>query len=83
MQGNEQAADILRRMEQNQLKALEMQAEQLSLLKIQMARTEEKVQESIALQKVAVSRQARALTYVLPIILAMLVYVGYLLVSHL
>lgn len=83
MQGNEKAADILRRMEENQLKALEMQAEQLSLLKIQMARTEEKVQESIALQKVAVSRQARALTYVLPIILAMLVYVGYLLVSHL
>jgi len=51
----EEAFVVLRRMEQNQLKSIEMQAEQLALVKAQMERTEVRVQESIALQKVAVA----------------------------
>ena len=75
----EEAIAILKRMEQNQLKALEIQAEHLANVKAQMARTEATVQESIALQKSAVSRQAKVTNFVLPIILAALAYVGYLL----
>jgi len=55
----EEAFVVLRRMEQNQLKSIEMQAEQLALVKAQMERTEVRVQESIALQKVAVAGQRR------------------------
>ena len=78
----EEALAVLRRMEQNQLKSLEMQAEQLALVKAQMERTEARVQESIALQKVAVTGQRRALNIALPVILVALVYVGYLLFKH-
>jgi len=59
-----------------------MQAEQLALVKAQMERTEVRVQESIALQKVAVAGQRRALNIALPVTLAALVYVGYVLFKH-
>lgn len=73
---------ILQRMEQNQLESLAMQAEQLALVKAGMERTELKVQESIALQRVANARQARALNVLFPIILAVLVYLGYRIVNQ-
>jgi hypothetical protein len=78
----EEALVVLKRMEQNQLKSLEVQAEQLALVKAQMERSEARVQESIALQKVAVTGQRRALNLVLPVILVALVYVGYVLFKH-
>jgi len=78
----EEAFVVLRRMEQNQLKSIETQAEQLALVKAQMERTEVRVQESIALQKVAVAGQRRALNIALPVTLAALVYVGYVLFKH-
>ena len=78
----EEALSALRKIEQNQLKSLEMQAEQLAVVKAQMERTEARVQGSIALQKVAISRQARALNLALPVILAALLYVVYLLFKH-
>lgn len=78
----EEALSILRRIEQNQLESLERQTEQLAVVKAQMERNEVTVQESVALQKVAVSRQARALNLVLPVILLALLYVGYLLFKH-
>ena len=78
----EEALAILARIEQNQLKALELQAEQLALVKAQMERTESRVQESIALQKVANSRQARALNFVVPVVVLALVYLGYLIFRY-
>ena len=78
----EEALVVLRRMEQNQLRSIEMQAEQLGLVKAQMERTEARVQESIALQKVAVTGQRRALNIALPVTLVALVYVGYVLFKH-
>lgn len=78
----EEALAVLKRIEQNQLKALEMQAEQLAIVKAQMDRTEARVQESIALQRVAVSGQKRALNIALPVILLVLVYVSYLFFTH-
>jgi hypothetical protein len=78
----EEALVVLKRMEQNQLKSLEVQAEQLALVRSQMERSEARVQESIALHKVAVTGQRRALNLVLPVILVALVYVGYVLFKH-
>lgn len=74
--------EVLKRMEQNQLKALEMQTEQLAAYKAQMERTEARVHESITLQKVAIARQAKALQIVLPLIGLALLYVAYLLFKY-
>jgi hypothetical protein len=78
----EEGLAALKRIEQNQLKSLEIQAEQLVVVKAQMERTEARVQESIALQKVALTAQRRALNIALPVILVALAYVGYLLFMH-
>lgn len=78
----EEALSILRRVEQNQLKSLEMQAEQVAVVKAQMERAEARVQESIALQKVAVSRQAKVTNVLVPVILTALLYAGYVLLKH-
>jgi len=82
MTDNDDSLAILRRIEQNQLRALELQAEQLALVKAQMERSESRVQESIALQKVANSRQARALNFVIPVVVLALAYLGYLMFRY-
>ena len=58
----------LARIEQNQTRALEMQAHQLTLLREQMEHSRAKVAESLALQQLAVARQARALRFLMPVI---------------
>jgi uncharacterized membrane protein YcjF (UPF0283 family) len=78
----EEVLAILKRMEQNQLKALQIQSEQLAQSKAQIEKTEARVQESIELQKTAVSRQAKALNVVVPILLLAMLYVAYLLFRH-
>lgn len=78
----EEALNLLRQIERNQQRGLELQAEQVAMVRDQMARTEARVQESIALQKVAVSKQAKALNVLMPIIVVALVYVGYIMFRH-
>lgn len=78
----EEALAVLKRIEHHQLQALQMQAEQLALVKAQMERTDAKVQESIGLQRTANSRQARVIYLVLPVLFVALLYVLYLLVKH-
>lgn len=78
----EEALNLLRQIERNQQRGLELQAEQVAMVRDQMARTEARVQESIALQKVAVSKQAKALNVLMPIIVVALVYVGYIMFKH-
>lgn len=78
MSDYEEAVAILKRMEQNQQKALDMQAEQLAMFRAQMERTEARVQESIAIQKATVSRYAKLTNFLVPVILAVLVFVCYL-----
>lgn len=82
MSDYDEALAILKRMEQNQTRSIEMQVEQLALVKDQMARTEATVQQSIALQKQAVAKQTKALNLVLPILLGALLYVAYLIFRH-
>lgn len=78
----EEALNLLRQIERNQQRGLELQAEQVAMVRDQMARTEARVQESIALQKVAVAKQSKALNVLMPIIVVALVYVGYLMFRH-
>ena len=82
MTEHEEALSLLRQIERNQQRGLALQAEQLALVRDQMARTEARVQESIALQKVAVAKQSKALNVLMPIIVVALVYVGYLMFRH-
>ncbi|MDI3512744.1 MAG: hypothetical protein PWQ61_3511 [Betaproteobacteria bacterium] len=78
----EEALNLLRQIERNQQRGLELQAEQVAMVRDQMARTEARVQESIALQKVAVAKQSKALNVLMPIIVVALAYVGYLMFRH-
>lgn len=78
----DEALALLRQIERNQQRGLELQAEQVAMVRDQMARTEARVQESIALQKVAVSKQSKALNVLMPIIVVALVYVGYIMFRH-
>jgi hypothetical protein len=79
----EEALNLLRQIERNQQRGLEMQAEQVEMVREQMTRTEARVQESIALQKLAVAKQSKALNVLMPIIVVALAYVGYLMLRHL
>lgn len=78
----EEPLALLRRIHDNQVKALELQAEQLALAKAQMQRAEARVEESIALQKIAVARQSKALRILLPLIFAALAAAVFLLFRH-
>ena len=82
MTNQDEALGLLRQIEQNQQRGLAMQAEQIAMVREQMARTEARVQESIALQKVAVAKQSKALNVLMPIIVVALLYVGYLMFRH-
>ncbi len=82
MSEHDEALALLRQIERNQQRGLELQAEQVAMVRDQMTRTEARVQESIALQKVAVSKQAKALNVLMPIIVVALVYVGYIMFRH-
>jgi hypothetical protein len=68
MSEHEKIVAALERIEQNQTKALQMQAEQIAMARAQMEKTDAKVKESIELQQIAVKRQARAMALLLPAI---------------
>ena len=80
MERHDEILEALKRIEANQRKALEAQEEHLALAKAQLERSEERVKESVALQKLAVARQATVTRIALPLILVLIVLLGYLLV---
>jgi cytochrome c-type biogenesis protein CcmH/NrfG len=80
MTDKDEIIELLRRIEANQLRALEAQQEQLTLARAQVERAEQRVAESISLQKVAVQRQAKAAIVFLPVVVALLALLVYLLV---
>jgi hypothetical protein len=73
--------EALKRIEANQLKALQAQEEHIALARAQLERSERTVNESIALQKVAVARQAQLTRIALPLIVLLVVLLAYLLVK--
>lgn len=71
---------LLRRIEQNQQRGLELQQEQFALAKAQFDRSNERIEESLGLQRVAVRRQEQVRNIALPLVLVLLFLLGYLLV---
>jgi hypothetical protein len=80
MERHDEILEALKRIEANQRKALEAQEQHLALAKAQLERSERTVNESVALQKLAVARQATVTRIALPLIVVLIVLLGYLLV---
>ena len=81
MTEHERTIELLARIEENQRRALEMQQQHLQIAQAQLDRSNKTIQESIELQRMAVSRQAQITRFVVPLILGLLALLGYLLVK--
>ena len=80
MSSDEEIKSLLQKIEENQRTALEVQREHLGLAKAQLERSNQSIQESIALQRSAVARQSQLTKILLPIVGLLLVLIVYLLV---
>ena len=81
MEQRDEMVELLRRIEQNQEKALHAQEKHLALAQAQLERSNQRVNESIDLQRLAVARQAQVRNIAFPLILVLLLLLGYLLVK--
>ena len=81
MNEDDRIIELLAHIEENQRKALETQQQHLQVAQAQLERSNKTIQESIELQRVAVSRQAKVTRIVIPLIVLLLVLLGYLLVK--
>lgn len=75
---DDEILELLRRIERNQQAALQVQREQLALAASQLERSGRSIDESLALQRVAVARQAQVRNVALPLILALVGLLVYL-----
>ncbi|TFY98436.1 hypothetical protein [Ramlibacter rhizophilus] len=73
--------ELLSRIEDNQRQALALQQEHLQIAQRQLERSNRSVEESIELQRVAVSRQAQVTRFVLPLIVLLVFLLVYLVVK--
>jgi len=73
--------ELLKRIERNQEKALQAQEKHLALAQAQLERSNQSINESIDLQRVAVARQTQVRNIALPLILVLLLLLGYLLIK--
>ena len=81
MQEHEAVLTLLRRIEANQVKALQAHERQLDFTKAQLEASARAIDESIGLQRVAVARQVQVHNAALPLIVVLLLLLGYLLVK--
>jgi hypothetical protein len=81
MERHDQIIELLKRIEQNQERALQTQEKHLALAQAQLERSNKSIGESIELQRVSVKRQAEVRNIALPLILVLLLLLGYLLVK--
>jgi len=81
MEQHDQIIELLKRIEQNQERALLAQEKHLALAQAQLERSNKSIGESIELQRVSVKRQAEVRNIALPLILVLLLLLGYLLVK--
>jgi hypothetical protein len=79
MNTNEEVTSLLKRIEENQRTALEVQQEHLDLARAQLERSNRTIQESIELQRSAVARQSQLTKILLPIVAVLLLLLVYLL----
>lgn len=78
MNSEQEALEILRRIESNLAKGLEVQNEYLALAKQNFLKSEAVVEKSIKLQEISVSRQKRIQAITLPILIFLVASVLYL-----
>ena len=71
--------ELLKRIEGNQQRALAAQQEHLALARAQFERSERTINESVALQRVAVARQLQIRNVVLPVVALLIGLLLYLL----
>jgi hypothetical protein len=81
MEQREDIIELLKRIEQNQERALQAQEKHLALAQAQLERSNQSISESIELQRVAIARQAQVRNIALPLIIVLLILLGYLLVK--
>jgi hypothetical protein len=81
MEQHEHIIELLKRIEQNQEKGLQAQEKHLALAQEQLERSNQKINESMELQRVAIARQAQVRNIALPLIIVLLLLLGYLLVK--
>ena len=81
MENHDEILEALKRIEANQVKALQVQQEHVAIARAQIERSERAISESVALQKVSVQRQAFAIKVALPLTILLLVLLGYLLIK--
>ena len=81
MEQHAEIIELLKRIEQNQEKALHAQEKHLALAQAQLERSNQSINESIDLQRVAVARQTQVRNIALPLILILLLLLGYLLIK--
>ena len=79
MSSNDQIIAMLARIEENQRKALETQQQHLRIAQAQLDRSNKTIQESVELQRTAISRQGQILKVVMPLIALLLMLLGYVL----
>ena len=81
MEPHDEILEALKRIEANQIKGLQVQQEHVALARAQIERSERTISESVALQKLSVKRQGLATRVALPLIVLLLVLLGYLLIK--
>jgi hypothetical protein len=81
MDENDRMIELLERIEENQRAALATQREHLQIAQAQLDRSNKTIQESIELQRKAVSRQAQVTVFVIPVVLVLLGLLGYLMLK--
>jgi hypothetical protein len=80
MEKHDEILEALKRIEANQVKALEVQQEHIALARAQLERSASTISESVALQKIAVGRAGLAIKVALPLIAVLMALLVYLLV---
>jgi hypothetical protein len=78
---HDEIVDLLRRIEVNQAKALEAQEKHLALAQARYEQSSQRIAESIDLQRTSVARQVQIRNIALPLIVVLMVLLGYLLIE--
>jgi hypothetical protein len=65
-----------------QEKAIQAQEKQLALAQAELERSKQRISESVQLQRLAVTRQAQVRNIALPLIVVLLLLIGYLMFKY-
>jgi hypothetical protein len=81
MDEHDQIIALLKRIEENQIKGLQAQEQQIAFSKTQLELSGKTIGESISLQRISVARQVQIRNIAFPLILVLVVLLVYLLVK--